>query len=553
MTNATAALVDALTAAGQDFEWYPTTERMLDVVRRDFGDDDISSILDIGAGDGRALLSLARDRDRADLFSIEKSAILQQRQPSRIIPVGCDFVEQSLMALPVDVIFCNPPYSEFEAWVYQIISTAYARRAYLVIPQRWEASALIKGALDARGATATVLDVDDFHDAARQARAVVHIIRVSFEDEQSRYYRYRNRETPSQDPFNVWFDANINTFDVEKDVKDPEQTQLARLRRCTSVPDLVEAYNEEYALMEANYRAIFQLDWAILKELGVSKEGIRDGLKARMAGLKNVYWSHLFERLDAITSRLTTATKKRLLTTLSARTSIAFTADNAYAVVLWAIKSANEYFDEQITAFFRDLATKDGVSNYVSNQRTWADYRWRYASEGAEKNTHFKLDYRIVLPHYAACPGSDDRPWDYPNGLHKSAHDLVADAIAVLGNLGFRVVGSSLSRQWVRNRWEDFCDANGEVVFQVKGFQNGNLQWRFRPDAIKALNIEAGRLLGWVSTPAEAVSELGYTPEEVDAVFGKSLRIEASSVRLLGAGPQADCALRTDPVPMGAP
>lgn len=542
MTQSTAALIDALTAAGQDFEWYPTTDRMLDVVRRDLSDDEVSSFLDIGAGDGRALLSLAQGRDHAGLFSIEKSAILQQRQPSRIVPVGCDFVEQNLMALPVDVIFCNPPYSEFEAWVYQIISTAYARRAYLVIPQRWEASAVIKGALEARGATATVLDVDDFFDAERRARAVVHIVRVSFEREYDGYRRYRyNRngvETPSQDPFDVWFDANINTFDVEKEAaKDPEQSQLARLRDCTSVPALVEAYNEEYARMESNYRAIFSLDWAILKELGVSKEGIRDGLKKRMAGLKNVYWSHLFERLDAITSRLTTATRKRLLATLSARTSVAFTADNAYAVVLWAIKAANGYFDEQITAFFRDLSTKDGSTNYVSNQRTWVDYRWRYASEGAERNTHFKLDYRIVLPHYAACPGSDDRPWDYPNGLHQSAHNLVADAIAVLGNLGFRVADEgSLRRQWVRNRWEDFRDANGEVIFQVKGFQNGNLQWRFRPEAIKALNIEAGRLLGWLTTPAEAVSELGYTPEEVSAYFGKSLRIEPSSVRLLGTG-----------------
>lgn len=523
MTKHTALLVNALQSAGQDFEWYPTTARMIAAVVADLGterEDVPSSILDIGAGDGRVLTALAANAAHATLYAIEKSTILQQHQPDRIVPVGCDFHEQNLMALPVDVLFSNPPYSEFDEWAERIIRTAYARTAYLILPQRWESNAAIAAALKARDAEATIIHRDDFHDADRQARAVVHIVRVRFESPGERHW-HRRRATPAQDPFDVWFDEHIDTFDREAPLDESalNDRRLARLRTLDSIPELVEAFNEEHARMEENYRAIFRLDGALLRELGVSKEGVRDGLKTKIAGLKHAYWGILFERLDVITSRLTTATKRTFLERLTGQTAIAFTTSNAYAVVFWAIRAANAYFDGQLVTLFRALSAPEGIQNYVSNQRTWGKDGWRY---NAEQFSHYRLDYRIVLNHYAAIHnGKDFSTWDYPGNLHKSAHDTIADTIAVLGNLGFRVsCSASTSRQWRSNDWQEFCDAAGETVFEVKAFQNGNLHFRFRQDAIKALNIEAGRILGWVKSPMDVVAELGYSAEDAATFFG---------------------------------
>jgi hypothetical protein len=148
----TTEIVNTLREAGQDFEWYPTTDRMIAAITADlYGEDSYKapgSILDIGAGDGRVLTALANKAEHAKLFAIEKSAILQQQQPDRIVPVGCDFHEQNLMTLPVDVLFSNPPYSEYEEWAERIIRTAYARTVYLILPQRWEQSAGIAAALE---------------------------------------------------------------------------------------------------------------------------------------------------------------------------------------------------------------------------------------------------------------------------------------------------------------------------------------------------------------------------------------------------------------------
>jgi len=520
--------------AGEDFEWYPTTDRMIAAVVRHLPGD-CTSLMDIGAGDGRVLAALARKSERAELFAIEKSHLLMQAQPERVTPVGVDFHEQNLAALPVDFIFCNPPYTEFELWTVRIIETAFAKKAFLVLPRRWKESAEITAALKKRGAKARVIHEDDFEHAERRARAVIDIIEVKFPTRDDHWDR------KPVDPFDQWFDANISTFDEEKPLDDDSAgVDLARVRGLKSIAELVEAFNEDYARMEANYRAIFGLDYAILRELGVSKDNVRDGIKKRMAGLKTQYWQLLFEKLDTITNRLSTATKARFLERMTGRTSVAFTSDNAYAIVIWAIRHANRYYDEQLVTLFKELATFEGVQNYKSNQRTWQKSGWRYNGE-PDPNSHYALDYRIVIERHGAIFKTDKNgfsfgAYDYPGNLHKRSHELLDDIIAVLGNLGFAQENPSWpsrNRTWHSGVWQDFNGADGAVLFQAKAFINGNVHLRFRPDAIKALNIEAGRLLGWLQSAGDVEREMGIPADEARALFGSNRQLGVSSVRLL--------------------
>ena len=189
-TRKTASMVATLRASGEDFEWYPTTNAMIDIVVADarkvlglkdpYGDKDreASSVLDIGAGDGRVLAMFRRTWPGATCFSIEKSTMLRAVQPDWVVPAGTDFREQDLMALRASVVFCNPPYSEFESWAARIIMEAFCAVLYLIIPQRWVDSPTIKQALASRSATAKVIKSTDFHRADRSARARVDIIRI---------------------------------------------------------------------------------------------------------------------------------------------------------------------------------------------------------------------------------------------------------------------------------------------------------------------------------------------------------------------------------------
>lgn len=99
--------------------------------------ENATSIMDIGAGDGRVLASFAEKCKNATLYSIEIAPILRQAQPENIVPVGTELFEQNLASLQVDYIFCNPRYSQYEDWVCKIVSEGFAKKAFLVIPQRW--------------------------------------------------------------------------------------------------------------------------------------------------------------------------------------------------------------------------------------------------------------------------------------------------------------------------------------------------------------------------------------------------------------------------------
>ena len=539
------SLLRSVQESGEDFEWYPTTDRMIDVVSR-WLDKTAESILDIGAGDGRVLARLAaRFENSPQLYAIEKSTVLVQAQPENVIPVGTDLFEQNLACLPVDYIFCNPPYSEFETWASMVIESGHARKAFLVLPRRWKESEGIALSLKKRGATARVLHSDDFVDAPRKARAVIDIIEISFPlKDGGGYWRKEVK-----DPFDIWFDEHISTFDQEEDQGDKsdyelQQQAMARVRRLNTIQDLVEAYREEYERMEANYKAIFQLDYALLKELGVTKDAVRDGIKLKMAGLKSKYWLVLFERLNAITDRLSTATKAKFTERLTGRVALAFTASNAYAVVIWAIKNANAYFDQQTVQLYRELSTFEGVLNYKSNVRTWSRDKWRYSNRCDESATHYALDYRVVVERHGGIYQGDRYGWgsyDYPGGLHRRCHELIADVVAVLYNLGFPSISPrSTDRNWVSGAWQNWYrrgTGSTEILFQVKAFKNGNLHFRFLPEAIKALNVEAGRLLGWLRSPGDVVDELGYSEEEAERFYSCTKTITPGSARLLlGAG-----------------
>lgn len=142
MTLSTHQIVQAIRGEAQDFEWYPTTDEMLQVVRHDMrstmhirDEDDINcSVLDVGAGNGNPLMTLTKGAR----YAIEKSQILINQMDKDIIVVGTDFYENNLIDKKVSVIFSNPPYSDYAQWVERTICEGNAKFAYFVIPQRWK-------------------------------------------------------------------------------------------------------------------------------------------------------------------------------------------------------------------------------------------------------------------------------------------------------------------------------------------------------------------------------------------------------------------------------
>jgi len=289
--------------------------------------------------------------------------------------------------------------------------------------------------------------------------------------------------------------------------------------------------------MRASYRSLCAIDPALLATIGVKAEQIKDGLKQKIQSLKNLYWKELFDHLDKITARLTNDSRTAIVQKMASAVHVDFTSDNAYAVVLWVLKNANEYIENQLTDLFRKLSHPESVKNYKSNQKTWEKERWRYSSEA--KHTHYMLEYRIVYPGHSAIK-PNDKEWrsdyDYPGGLHTSAHQVIGDIITIANNLGFSCChNSSRQRAWSSGSAEEFCLLNGETLVRVRAFINGNMHFQFHQKFIKALNVEASRLLGWIRTPQEAATEMGIGIDIAQKYFNVNRIFAASDCKLLTA------------------
>jgi Icc-related predicted phosphoesterase len=488
-------LINELKENNQDFEFYPTTKEIIEKIYYDLSADIYReqnfSCLDIGSGNGNFFNKFNGVGDKAkitDKFAIEKSEILISEMASDIIIVGVDFWQNTLIDKKVNFIFCNPPYSEFESWSEKIIKEGNAKTIYLVIPERWKNSGGIKEALKLRKAEATSIGSFDFLDAERQARAKVEIVKINLQ----KGYDY------GVDPFDLFIEQNFNfsamevtsweARQAERKAKKEEQEKIKGNELAMGkdlVQILVSFYNQDMQNLLETYKKLETLDCDLLKELGVEVRNIKRAINEKIGGLKSKYWSELFNNLDKITSRLIYSQTEHLLRKMNNNVNIDFNESNAYALVIWVIKNANKYYDDQLKEIFFELSEPAYIKNYKSNQKTWEKDGWRYT----KNHTNYTLDYRVIVEKHS----------------DKYQDKFVNDVWVIANNLGFKRIGD------------------------VKKFKNGNVHFRFEKDFIQALNIEASRLLGWIKSPQEAEAEFHETcefnKEEAKKYFNKNFSL----------------------------
>lgn len=509
-----------LQQAGEDFQWYPTTPEILRQVaasirrstdRYHRGD---TKILDIGAGDGRALTRLQEmltdDRDSWNTvsltqFAIEKSMRHLTNMPKQIVVIGTEFHEQTLVDKEVDIVFCNPPYSEYEAWAYRILKECAAQSVYLVIPRRWRDSPRLAELVEQLQLTAESLGEFDFENAERQARARVEIVRfdMAAREEHAAFDAAIEEMLPELDQF----ECELDTDSPAEPNWDGQVAPGGNL-----IDSLVSAYDAELAELYATYRAVVKINPRILKELGVTKPNILTGLREKIKGLKNKYWEVLFEHLADVTKRFATKQRKAFLESLHDKTVIDFTHGNVRSMLIWIAKWSNDYFDEQLIELFQTLAKKCNVHQYKSNHKVWIEDRWRY-SGGNDPNSHYQVDYRLVVTMYNAI--KDGYAWEARGGLSNSCHDFLMDFVTVANNLGFPCQDRSDRYHWTSGSKNEIRLDNGDVLMDVKAFKNGNLHIRVSKRVMLAINVQVGKLLGWIHSADEAVQELQPDPEDV--------------------------------------
>jgi len=548
------ALVKSLQESGQDFEWYPTSQPMVECIRNDLhefacvrkGEEIQVSVLDCGAGDGSLLHSLTNGKK----YAIEKAMPLINAMTLDVFIVGTEFHQQTLLDKKVGVVVSNPPFSEFAAWAIKIIKEANAPVAYLILPKRWSSNPDIQDAIEYRKGNAEVIGEFDFFDADRKARAHVHVIRVDLTGKQKVHW-YHNKKA-KVDPFDAWFSDNFKVNASEGKANDWEKTEAIRskvkkhigsenalIKDEGLVSTLEKLYHRELEHLIKQYQSVCELDTDLLCELGVNTFGLKEALKLRISSIKSVFWLELFNNLKTITERLTSDSRTRMLDTLTSHTHIDFSGINAHALVIWMIKNANQYYDSQLVTCFERMTERANVVNYKSNKKTFGDEDWRYCRT-PNNFERYSLEYRVVLERVGGLCESGYFASRTDSGLSHSAIQFIDDLRTIATNIGFDTTGTDGANAY---HWESNAKVNFEcrdpktgssmVLMEVKAFKNGNLHIKFAPAFMIRFSIEFGRLKGWVKHAKQAAEEMGISEADAAASFNTNLKLQPSDLPLM--------------------
>ncbi|MGR5299378.1 DUF4942 domain-containing protein, partial [Vibrio mediterranei] len=574
----TLAVVQALKNSAQDFEFYPSTEAHITAVTDDISDilktHEFSNhyhqnvkLLDIGAGDGRVLQmmkktleALEQERLHCDLYAIEKATVHTDTYRTKDITLlGTEFNEINFISKNADVAFVNSPYSEFSHWVATLISQLNFKLLYAIMPERWEQDLLIQQAIERRGIkTVKVIATSDFLDAQRQARVNVHIVRFAFNDfEQETTGKWAGRSyKPSigrddSDPFQIFIEDELGLKQTYSETTNKfyayaEKERVREAMQTEGSPsyELVESRGLLWALLDnyerdlshvlAEYKKISVLDGALLQELGVEYKAVREGLKEKLLGFRNVYWSLLFDELDVISSRLTSKNKQQLLNTLTAN-ALDFTHKNATYIISYAVEMANELIEQSLIEVFKALTCEKSIQrHYQSNEHMYRD-SWRYNSQLPNDKARYVLDYRFVSSH---SRNFSAHSWEY--GICDDARCFCDDLMVALKLVGYEQF--SLSCAYKQLRAGDKLvikgvEPSGQVVdlVHIRFYLNGNRHIKFNQQAMLRINCTVSRLLGWVRSKAEFEQEIEATTPISNDVWqvGDGLKIGTHSVLAL--------------------
>lgn len=239
--------------------------------------------------------------------------------------------------------------------------------------------------------------------------------------------------------------------------------------------------------------------------------------------MKAKYWRELFERIEALTTRLTTQHRQHMLEKLHSHTSVDFSVANVSSVLIWAIKQADKYTDSQLIALVEELTEESNVALYKRNQGTIKVGNWRY--NRVIDIGPYKLDYSFIL-HDVGARSS--------RGIN-----LLNDIVTVAITLGYDAQENFRTPMRQDSGKAELyyftCRKTGkrEVLFEARRYQNGNIHLKLNNAFLQKLNCKFGQLKGWLHSVADVVEEMDVTIEQAEEYLSVQLKLGSVSDPLL--------------------
>jgi hypothetical protein len=251
------------------------------------------------------------------------------------------------------------------------------------------------------------------------------------------------------------------------------------------------------------FKAIENTPFRIIRALNIDRKSILELIRGDIETLKKRYWRAAFDRLEAINTRLTRDTRRKLLYEMDEFDTLDFNEDNLYSIIVWVIKHFNEYTDEQLLSVFDAMTSQDYIRAYKSNVH-WIQDNWRYT--GKKKPEKYSLDYRLVTRCYKS---------------YRYDPCVVDDFIVVCRSLGFYIHEGKYLDDKAYGEEQRFYTVEGKLAFTARLYKNHNAHLKVNKDLMMKFNIEVARLRHWINSHADIQDEFDVTEAEAIRLWKK--------------------------------
>ena len=433
-------------AKENDTEWYPTTDRAIEVIIKDIAKNDykFGTILEPCCGDGRVSCAIAKALNNEDrevsIFGIEINDHLRVKaRANNVNLVGNNFLNERYFMEKHSLLFLNPPFSNWKDFFTKTIiefsefnkDRYYAQSfkiGYFILPPRAlededfhslmkanniQDLDLVKEKINEHNKDSArnigidsynyfeILDTIDFRESDRQARVEAPLIKIRI--------NYKNRDDKASESFFEFaFNQKIKRNSVQDDLdkmfnnakQDHEKYIEDKDKQLLTGSDIVDMevlhYNYKFHEIMLSVKPVLEIPQETLKLLGIQINQVQEIFKQKEKQLRDDSWRAIFNELNSIKDKLTTSNRDYLISEFAK--DLDFTHDNIREIVISSIKYAGSVMESQIADFYWKLIDDilGSKNNYWSNEIYTKNIRnFRY-QKGSNKN-NLTLDYRVII------------------------------------------------------------------------------------------------------------------------------------------------------------
>jgi hypothetical protein len=87
------------------------------------------------------------------------------------------------------------------------------------------------------------------------------------------------------------------------------------------------------------------------------------------------------------------------------------------------------------------------------------------------------------------------------------------------------VATAKVDKRWTTGVLHAESDGSRALFAEIRAYKNDNTHFKLNQNFVRALNIEAARLLGWIKSPQEASVQMGITIEQATERFGTNIQL----------------------------